>query len=425
MIRIALLVVAVLAGGLAYGVGRHTSDHAGAVTAREMLVLTLGNDLRTYRRASGLAPLPEADEAFRASIGLVQRGIAWQPGGGWVLQPGARAQHRDWRHAGHRRARAGLAPAPVEAVGPDVSHFLAKWPVFLRAMHGAAAPGSAERRTVRRWELGVVEQLRDEVVTPPPSPGDAYVLTTYMDGTDGVYRLGYNGRGAGWGYSAGAFSVVPYYAPMALLQDPFVTQMYRYLSTHDVREDLVRVVGEDSPAAPLRTLERGHALVAVSAELDAGGGRPLSAAARRAFTERVRPGLVSGTAWQGQGAYQGGISRQLFLHAAFWHRDEVLLGAFRDHMADFAARAPRRWPNTSAYHRLHQLVLASRYLALSGTAGGHAPVPGLAAFVEAEFLALWRGDGEAVVSNTGWGEPAFTSYREWVAWKTDQAVRWQ
>lgn len=423
MIHAALL--AVLLGSPAHPHGAPPADYAGAVTAREMLVLTLGNDLRTYRRASGRAPLPEADQAFRASVGLVGRGVVWQPGGGWVLQPGARTQHRDWRYAGHRRARAGLAPAPVQGVGPDVSHFLAKWPVFLRAMRDAAVPGSAEAGRVRRWELGVVEQLRDDVVTPPSSPGDAYVFTTFMDGTDGVFRLGHNGRGPGWGYSAGAFSVVPYYAPIALLQHPFLTEMYGYLDAHDVRRDLVRVVGQDSPAAPARTLERGRALVAVSAELDVRGARPLSPAARQAFLTRVRPGLVNRTSWQGQGAYQGGISRQLFLHAAFWHDEQALLDAFRDHLTDFAARAPRRWPNTSAYHRLHQLVLASRYLALSQTAGRHAPVPGLAAFVEAEFLRLWRGDGETVVSNTGWGEPAFTSYREWVAWKTERAARWR
>jgi len=278
------------------------------------------------------------------------------------------------------------------------------------------------------WKQGVIRQLKARVVRPPRRRGEAYSFTTYMDGTDGIYRLGYSGRGADWGFEAGAFSVVPYYAPMALLGGSYITQMYAYIESTQSRSELVRTVGEHSPAAPAKMFDIGYPLVLVSHDLGrrmASGDRaPLRGVTRSAFETSIRPTLLAPDSWVGSNAYEGGISRQAFLHAAYWHDDVGWQRVFDQHMLDFISRVEGGWPETSEYDQLHQLVFASRYLVLSQQEGR--PVPeGLAEYLANRFNLLWIGDGETVISNTGWGEPPFVSYRDWVQWKVNQASKWQ
>lgn len=400
--------------------------YAGAVTAHEMLVLTLGNDLRSYRRHVGLPPDPDVETAHRATLTLLEGAVVWRPGGGWVLQPGALSRHPDYLHAGQQRIISGAGAAPVDSVGWDVSHFLGKWPVFLLALGDAA--DSTDQARVRRWERGVARQLWARVIRPPSHSEETYRFTTFMDGTDGVYRLDYEGRGKGWGYAAGAFSVVPYYAPMALLRDPRVTQMYGRLSSADEASALLEVVEPDSPAAPEATLQEGQALVQISAGLDrrssTGQRLLLNDAARSAYAVQFRPALLAETAWIGANAYEGAISRQVPLHAAFWHGEKAWQSDIHKHVRRFLSSTATAWPETSTYDQLHQWVFVSRYLALCVEAGV-TPVPGTAARLHRTFRSLWRGDGRTVVSNTGWGEPSYTAYRDWVRWKVTQAPRWQ
>jgi hypothetical protein len=70
----------------------------------------------------------------------------------------------------------------------DVSHYLSKWPVFFLAMKQASKT-TEESIYYEKVIEGTIKQVEKNVIK---YENKQYLLTNYMDGTNGVYRWNYH-----------------------------------------------------------------------------------------------------------------------------------------------------------------------------------------------------------------------------------------
>jgi len=181
-------------------VDRTNKSYYRAIIDHEEYLFAIAADLIAYDRITGqpdpsTATLREILEAAHATY--AQR-ITYRPDGGWLFQPGAWTDHPEYQYAGRSEKVAGMAPAPLRDVAEDVSHSF-RFPLWLISLRRAARD-SVEAAYYEHLLTGLDEQLFRHVVKPPTSSFNAYRLTNFMDGRNGVYRWQYSERGATWGY---------------------------------------------------------------------------------------------------------------------------------------------------------------------------------------------------------------------------------
>ncbi len=406
------------------------AGYIGTTTADELLVLSAGADLRSYRHAVGLPPDTLLDEMSDQTFALASCGVEWGEGGSWLLQPGRWSEHPDYRHAGHSRIpdapqcanaesddpACQLDLAPVSGIGMDVSHFLGKWPFFLRVFLDASFDSPRRAAHYRALLFGIESQLFGAVLTPPDDSVGVFRLTNYMDGSNGIYRWNYQDRGRNWGYGPSRLSGTPFYSSLALIDSPRIEQLYREI------ESLYPY--ESGDLVSQRNVENGRLLVRLSQKLNfhqfGGDAVWIDQEDRRLFSARFEPELLADDAWIGRNAYSGVVGqRQIVLHAAFLNNVPDWQAAFGEHFQAFLAGVRDDWPGTSRYDQRHQLAFAARYLALAARTGSADDIPaGLADYVDTVVREAYAGPNEPV-SHVGWGEPRFTSYRTWIDWKLE------
>ncbi|MEN8145442.1 MAG: hypothetical protein ABFS14_10890 [Gemmatimonadota bacterium] len=429
MASVAALVVAIPVPAASHA-QQDPTGYVGTTTADELLVLSAGADLRSFRHSVGLPPDTLLEVMNDQAFALATCGVEWSEDGGWLLQPGRLSEHPDHLYAGHSRIpdapqcsaaesddpACQLEPAPVAGIGMDVSHFLAKWPFFFRVFMEASFDSPRRAAHYRALLFGIEAQLFGTVLTPPDDSSRVFRLTNYMDGTDGIYRWNYQDRGRDWGYEPGGLSGTPFYSSLAFIDSPRIDRLYRDI------ESLYPY--EPGGLVSRRNVENGRLLVRLSQKLNFSGlggeGLWIDEEDRRLFASRFEPALLADDAWIGRNAYSGVVGeRQVVLHAAFLNNVPQWQAAFADHFRAFVADVVDDWPGTSRYDQRHQLAFAARYLALAARYGRSGDIPaGLVRYVEDVVLEAYSGNNEPV-SRTGWGEPRFTNYRDWIDWKLD------
>lgn len=172
-----------------------------AVLDHDLYIFAMAADLRKF--AGGTPQQKEwqavLDDVLSFAHRVYTQEVAWQPGGGWVLQPGVWTDHPEYQFAGNKDIHPRLAPSPVPGIATDTSHSL-RMPLWLISLMGAYSTGSEDYRFYQNLRVGLEKQFYDKVLVKPTPERPCFLITNFMDGTNGVYRWGYQSLGKDNGY---------------------------------------------------------------------------------------------------------------------------------------------------------------------------------------------------------------------------------
>ncbi len=140
--------------------------------------------------------------------------------GGWLLQVGGWADHPDFAYAGNAEITQDIQPRKRDDIPWDSSHF-SRWPLYLRSYMSAQTDQT-------HWDLFALRrrQLANQMVNYVLKNADGlWLATTFMDGTNGVYRYSYNTEGVGLeGYSLSGTLLLGWWS---MLEDARITSVYQ------------------------------------------------------------------------------------------------------------------------------------------------------------------------------------------------------
>lgn len=140
--------------------------------------------------------------------------------GGWLMQAGAWSDHSSFAYAGNTSIHEGMEKSVRDDVPWDTSHFT-RWPLYLNSYMSAQTKQDG-------WELFALrkEQLANQMIHYVLKNVDGHWLTTtFMDGTNGVYRyneetgLGLQGYGLSGTFLLGWWSMLEDSRMTAVYQD--------------------------------------------------------------------------------------------------------------------------------------------------------------------------------------------------------------
>lgn len=163
-----------------------------------------------------------ADAAALAGKVLKLRGV-FLDDGGWLFQPGVWFDHRDYAYAGWQQLEAGLQEKPLAKIAEDSSHSH-RFPMFLLSVAQGPDPEAAE--TARLALRGLSFQFATKVLVAATQEFPAPRITNYMDGSNGIYRYGYETVGNGRGYGPYQLSGILAEGWWGLLRAPTVLQIW-------------------------------------------------------------------------------------------------------------------------------------------------------------------------------------------------------
>lgn len=142
---------------------------------------------------------PTLDDMLSIARQVFTQEVVRQPDGGWVFQPGVWTDHPEFQYAGNPEAHPGIKPAPVREIAPDTGHSV-RFPLWLTSLMQAYPPDSEEHRFYETLRTGLEKQFFSKVLFQPTEQRPCYLLTNFMDGSNGVYRWSYESLGKGNGY---------------------------------------------------------------------------------------------------------------------------------------------------------------------------------------------------------------------------------
>lgn len=415
------------------------ASYQDGIDGTESLVLAVGNDLRTYSHYTNQPSFKILDEINTAASELYYAGATPTKDGGWLLQPGKWKDHPDHLYAGHKSVpsnpicanpnskdpRCNLTPMPVDGLGMDVSHFLAKWPIYLIAYQDASYDNQSRKDFFQQLLSGIEIQLFNYVIKPQKSR-PYYLLTNYMDGTNGVYRWNYSNRGKNWGYNAFQLSNTPCYSSIALINNSDrIRELYKriYQSLPYTPTEAEKMGGDfcNSEAARLMT--------SLSSQLDDSkdGKTLVTETESNLFSKSVRPTLLTQESWVGDAAYSGVVGqRQLLLYIAFFSQQKDWIDAFDAHFKLFTeSMRNNQWSTTTEYYQWHQLLFASRYLALSAQFDHDNKIHAeLYKYLYKRVSQAWESENNFLTAAKQ-NKSDFINYRSVVKKRIEAAKRWQ
>lgn len=187
----------------------------------EMYALASLCDLGVYRQKIGTEPTAAETEAAELAYKLLASPLLNEEteDGGWLFQRGVCWDYPDYAYAGHQAITANMEPKPRRDVTWDSSHFM-RMPAFIISWRNA-------QPTQERYAL--IEMRRAQLATQFASKickkvNGYWLSTTFIDGTNGVYRYSYNTPGVGYsGYELSAHILVGWWS---LLGDVRIRQIY-------------------------------------------------------------------------------------------------------------------------------------------------------------------------------------------------------
>jgi hypothetical protein len=147
--------------------------------------------------------LPNSD-VFREIRTYAKRaydmGMVNQPGDGVLMQPGIWAEYKDYMYAGNTTKQSNMPRVVVPFIGEDTIH-AHRQGLWLLSMRNSYDEGSDEYKKYAEWYRRHRNQFLNHVLVAPSDGLPFYRLKNYMDGTNGMYRWGFQsvGPGAGWG----------------------------------------------------------------------------------------------------------------------------------------------------------------------------------------------------------------------------------
>lgn len=139
--------------------------------------------------------------------------------GGWLFQPGVAHDHPDYAYAGNSKITSDIQPKLREDVPSDSSHFH-RMPLWLSSYQSAQS--SEEKIALFKMrQQQLANQLTEYVLQ---NVNGIWLTTTFMDGSNGVYRYSYNTDGIGLeGYDLSGTFLLGWWS---FLEDTRITEVY-------------------------------------------------------------------------------------------------------------------------------------------------------------------------------------------------------
>ncbi|MES1147491.1 MAG: hypothetical protein ABUL49_01945, partial [bacterium] len=375
-------------------------------------MLAIAADLRTVGKLRGMSDDSALLSAHDLQAQVFKRDVVWNNDGGWLLEPGAWRDHPDMAFAGNSMLRGGLSKAPVNNIGWDTSHFH-RMPLFLYVMEHAETDQAA-KDDLGKLRTGLAAQFNKHVLVPAD---DTYRLprtNNFMDGSNGVYRYGYEKRGDDFGYGPYQLSGTFLLGWWSFLNDPTVNSQYA------VAAERMPMTDAEKELYKLRFSNDAWFLMSdLASKLKIGDTTSWTPTDKesKAFSSFVVP-TMNGPFWRGDSAQGTSFSMMVPMHAAFWGGPATWRNAYSDHFDKFVSEGAGSMKG-GRLSRLHYLEFAARYLALTAEYDSARFSKPLYDTVYGAWASLWN-DGSETVSQTGWGEPKFNGYERYLRWKVGQ-----
>lgn len=201
-----------------------------AIIDEELFLFGISANLKTYLNRAGTAAPPDIDEVLDAARIIFKDEIVWNKNGGWLLQPGVWTDHPDYAYAGNKEIIQGMSKKTVSGISWDSSHS-ARLPLLLLSLADSSEAQLEDHHYYKYLIRSLAVQFFDVVLVQPNYNIPFYRTTNFMDGRNGPYRVAYNTKMKGSGYSPYALSATPLIGWWAFLNDPRIAELYtNYLS---------------------------------------------------------------------------------------------------------------------------------------------------------------------------------------------------
>lgn len=187
----------------------------------DMFLLAILCDLGVYRQKSGTELTAVETEAAEIAYELLTSPLLNEEteDGGWVFQRGVWWDYPDFAYAGYQAILPDMEPKPRRDVTWDSSHF----------MRMAACIISWRNAQPTQERYALIDERRAQLATQFASEickkvNGYWLATTFIDGTNGVYRYSYNTPGVGYsGYENSSHVLLGWWG---LLEDERICQIY-------------------------------------------------------------------------------------------------------------------------------------------------------------------------------------------------------
>jgi hypothetical protein len=191
---------------------RMAKNYYRSINDVDLFVFAIAADLKNFITdpAEIRVWTPTLDDILGIAHRTFTQEVAYEPGGGWLFQPGVWADHPEFQYAGNRDIHPGMKPAPMKDISGDSSHFL-RYPLWLTSLMHAYPENSENYRYYQQLRNGLEKQVFDKVLVKPSNDFPCYRMNNYMNGWNGVYRWNYESIGPGGGFG-------PYGLSSSLLQ---------------------------------------------------------------------------------------------------------------------------------------------------------------------------------------------------------------
>ena len=312
--------------------------------------------------------------------------MVWKDNGKTNLwQPGQRKNRQDYKYAGQidgvyqtiqkddieckeesNLDKCNLTEAIVDGIGMDVSHYLAKWPIFFLAME-QSSQNEEDSEYYKKVIAGTVKQLEDRVIE---YEDDHYLLTNYMDGTNGVYRWNYSHRGKNWGYNSYELSHSYLFSIIGYLDRTSGNLFDLYTHTLNNMNNYSRIAPSSSPELLVRLSLKNHEEAPLLECLDI--QQYQGCEEKYIFETKIKPELER--SFTGENAdktasyYYIVGQHHTVMQYAFKHNIQEWKEEYYRHFARFVKEvvdSDYEWVNLNKYYESHYILWASIFLQLS------------------------------------------------------------
>ncbi|MBM4075985.1 MAG: hypothetical protein FJ267_10110 [Planctomycetes bacterium] len=200
------------------------------ITEHDQFVIAIAAELKKYERITGTTESrsPVLDDVLTVAKTLFEKFVVYQPGGGWLFQPGVWSDHPEYRYVGNPEVLPNLQQSLIDDIGEDSSH-ATRWPLWLKSLKEAYPDNTPGRAYYQGLINGLEIQFMETVVVAPTATFDGYRTNNFMDGRNGVYRYSYYTAGTGRGYGPYSVSATLFYGWWTFLDTDRVRNIYDYM----------------------------------------------------------------------------------------------------------------------------------------------------------------------------------------------------
>ena len=355
------------------------------IGANILICTVSASSLSKHRKNLGLDINSTIDRLSEKASQLINVALVWNQNESNIWQPGVRKSYPDYKYAGKvdgiyqtvrqdddecrgdsLLSKCDLRESIVDGIGMDVSHYLAKWPIFFLAME-QSSQNEEDSEYYKKVIAGTVKQLEDRVIE---YEDDHYLLTNYMDGTNGVYRWNYSHRGKNWGYNSYELSHSYLFSIIGYLDRTSGNLFDLYTHTLNNMNNYSRIAPSSSPELLVRLSLKNHEETPILECLDI--QQYQGCEERYIFETKIKPELER--SFTGENAdktasyYYIVGQHHTVMQYAFKHNIQEWKEEYYRHFARFVKEvvdSDYEWVNLNKYYESHYILWASIFLQLS------------------------------------------------------------